>query len=195
METETEPKLAAPGTGLPPHELMIGRMLFALGRRLQSRAKVRERFVREHSTISGLVARCPEELRGQRVLVARSPGMEDSSRYWSVWMTLDHLRITNLAFAMAVGSLAKGEVPGRKASTADVKPDPGVDAAVEAAFAASCGEYLRVEEAVADLRTPLRYEHPWFGPLDAAGWHALAAGHMRIHRRQLENILGCLGRG
>jgi len=31
--------------------------------------------------------------------------------------------------------------------------------------------------------------HPWFGPLDAAGWHALAAGHMAIHRVQIERIL------
>ena len=29
----------------------------------------------------------------------------------------------------------------------------------------------------------------WFGPLDAAGWHALAAGHMGIHRVQIERIV------
>jgi hypothetical protein len=195
MKTETEPKLAAPGAGLPPHELFVGRMIFALGRRFQSRAALRSRFERERAAIVGLVGRCPVAQRGQRVLVDRSPGMEDSSRYWSVWMTLDHLRITNLAFAMAVGSLAKGEVPSRKASTADVKPDPKVDASVEAAFASSCENYLRVERSIDALRTPLRYEHPWFGPLDAAGWHALAAGHLAIHRRQLENILKGLGEG
>jgi hypothetical protein len=31
------------------------------------------------------------------VLIARPRGLEDSSRYWSVWMTLDHLRIVHLA--------------------------------------------------------------------------------------------------
>ena len=65
---------------------------------------------------------------------------------------------------------------------------------MESAFAASCGDYLRVEKSIPELKTPLRYEHPWFGPLDAAGWHALAAGHMGIHRRQLENILREMGR-
>jgi hypothetical protein len=29
---------------------------------------------------------------------------------------------------------------------------------------------------VPDMNTSLRHTHPWFGPLNAAGWHALAAG-------------------
>ena len=43
--------------------------------------------------------------------------------------------------------------------------------------------------AVKDLNTSARYAHPWFGPLDAAGWHALAAGHLQIHRQQIERIV------
>jgi hypothetical protein len=43
-----------------------------------------------------------------------------------------------------------------------------------------------------ELKTALRYEHPWFGPLDAFGWHALAAGHIRIHREQIERIVAKL---
>jgi len=43
--------------------------------------------------------------------------------------------------------------------------------------------------AAGNLKTALRLPHPWFGPLDAAGWHALAAGHMAIHRVQIERIL------
>ena len=39
------------------------------------------------------------------------------------------------------------------------------------------------------VRTKLRHAHPWFGPLDAAGWHAMAAMHMGIHRKQIERIL------
>jgi hypothetical protein len=37
----------------------------------------------------------------------------------------------------------------------------------------------------------LRFVHPWFEPMDAHGWHALAAGHLRIHRVQIERI--CAG--
>lgn len=192
MEPLPHPLLAAPGAGLPAHELRIGRVIFALGRRFVSRGAHRKRFQEERDAILGLVANCPLGLRSRRVLVPRGRGMEDSSRFWSVWMTLDHLRITNEAFAMALGCLANGEVPARKANTADVKPDPEADEATESAFSFSCAQYLETEAAIADLRTPVRYEHPWFGPMDAAGWHALAAGHMGIHRRQLQSILRAL---
>lgn len=193
MDDESPPRLAAPGAGLPPFELMVGRAAFAVGRLVLPRVWLRKRFERERDTILALVARCPLASRGRRVLVPRGRGMEDSSRFWSVWMTLDHLRITNEAFSMVVGELAAGSAPARKASIAEVKPDPAAGEEAESAFRESCGRYLRIEAAVPDLRTPLRYEHPWFGPLDAAGWHALAGGHMGIHRRQLANILRALG--
>jgi hypothetical protein len=39
------------------------------------------------------------------------------------------------------------------------------------------------------LRTKARFAHPWFGPLDAAGWHLMAGMHLSIHRVQIERIL------
>ena len=42
---------------------------------------------------------------------------------------------------------------------------------------------------IPDLRTAQSHRHPWFGPLDAAGWHALTAFHTALHRRQIERIL------
>ena len=35
----------------------------------------------------------------------------------------------------------------------------------------------------------MRFAYPWFGPLDATGWHALAGGHVAIHRVQIEPII------
>lgn len=40
-----------------------------------------------------------------------------------------------------------------------------------------------------DLRTTTRHPHPWFGPLDARGWHALTAIHNGLPRRQIEMIV------
>ena len=40
-----------------------------------------------------------------------------------------------------------------------------------------------------DLNTKLKYSHPWFGPMNAAAWHVLSAGHLAIHRKQLRRIL------
>ena len=188
MTDHLEPKLAPPGAGLPLPELLIGRMIFAM-KRLTSRGDdITARFEAQRAAIRSLVDDCPAQHRGQPVLIARPRGLEDSSRYWSVWMTLDHLRITNDAFRRVIGSLANGQVPTQRASTADVKPDPQVNAVVDAAYEQSCTALLQTIASCPDLNTPLRYAHPWFGPLDAAGWHLLTATHMGIHLEQLRRI-------
>lgn len=192
MSNNPEPKLTAPGAGLPAFELFIVRKLFALKRLLSSRESLTTQLLHERDTIRRLVASCEFTRRGQRVLIPRLRGLEDSSRYWSVWMTLDHLRITNSIFAMVITSLAQGEVPQRKASTAAVKPDPAVSSTVEESFEESCDQVLAAVAAVPNLRTAASYAHPWFGPLDAAGWHALAASHMGIHRAQISMIITSL---
>ncbi|HCN29134.1 MAG TPA: hypothetical protein DIT64_10345 [Verrucomicrobiales bacterium] len=48
---------------------------------------------------------------------------------------------------------------------------------------------LAVTKGQTGSRTDARYAHPWFGPLDETAWHALAAFHLRLHRRQIERIL------
>lgn len=192
MENPTKPSLAAPGAGLPAPELWIARGLFRLKRLFGSREAFTTRFEQERAAIRDVIVRCPLERRGEQVLIPRLRGLEDSSRFWSAWMTLEHLRITNTVFSMVIKSLAQGKVPAKKASTADVKPRADLTADVEAAYEASCDTVLSDVAAVTDLKTTAKYAHPWFGPLDAAGWHALAATHMGIHRAQIEQIVKSL---
>jgi hypothetical protein len=109
-------------------------------------------------------------------------------------MTLDHLRITNEAFARVITALTQGHIPPGKASTATVKPSLDVTGTVEADFEKSCDAVLAAVAAAPDLRTKLRFAHPWFGPLDASGWHALAGMHMGIHRAQIARIIAGLER-
>jgi hypothetical protein len=91
MTPPTEPKLAAPGAGLPKGELFIARLLFALQRWIGTRDSFTARFLEERQAISSLVRSCNNESAARRILIRRPPGLEDSSRNWSVWMTLDHL--------------------------------------------------------------------------------------------------------
>lgn len=192
MKSPNAPTLAAPGAGLPAPELWIARVLFALKRRFGSREAFTARFAQERATIRQLLATCDPARRGEPVLIPRLRGLEDNSRFWSVWMTLEHLRITNSIFARVIQSLAHGQVPAKKASTADVKPRSDLTADVEAAYEASCDELLATIAAISDLKTAAKYAHPWFGPLDAAGWHALTATHMGIHRAQIGKIIAAL---
>lgn len=189
MHSTTEPHLAPPGAGLPWPELLIARLLFGLRRCTGNRDSFTAKFLLERRNIRTLMERCTAETGARRVLIQRVPGLEDSSRYWSVWMTLDHLRIVNESISQVIGALGKGFVPKHKASTAAVKPDPMAVSSVVETYEASCEAVLAAAAAVSDLRTTARYEHPWFGPLDAAGWYAMAGGHLSIHRVQIERII------
>lgn len=186
--------LAPPGAGLPKIELFIARLLFAFRLRNGTRESFTAAFEEERLGILELAGSCDAESAARRVLIARVRGIEDSSRNWSVWMTLDHLRIVNGGITRTIDALAKGVVPPGKASTAAVKPSPDANATSVAAFEESCDAYLAKIAATPDLRTKARFPHPWFGPLDALGWHALAAGHMAIHRVQIERIIAGLPR-
>ncbi len=188
--TETEPKLAPPGAGLPKAELYVARLRFAVRRRTGNRDWFTARFKQEREFIGKLAGSCEGDSGARRVLIARPRGLEDSSRYWSVWMTLDHLRIVHRGFIRVISALTKGIQPTGTASTAAVKPGPQASAAVVKEYEQSCDDFLALAASVPDLKTALRYAHPWFGALDAAGWHALAPGHMAIHRVQIERILG-----
>ena len=183
------PKLAAPGAGLPGIELQVARVLFALRAWTHDRRQIDALFRRERALIADLVRSCPAGRLGERVLIPRPRGLEDSSRHWSVLMTLDHLRIVNLACAMIIRELSEGRVPAGKASTADVKPSPDVTEAVLAAYEASCDEVLAAVVSARNLDDPARFAHPWFGPMSARRWHVLAAVHLGIHRHQLESII------
>ena len=189
MESEVEPKLAPPGAGLPAVELVIARMIFNRRLRSGNRAKFNAVFQAEREKIRELVGGCDEIALTKRILIDRVRGLEDSSRFWSVWMTLDHLRIVNAAIARTIQSLAAGKEPPGKASTAAVKPSVQVTKDVVREYERICDELVAAVAEVADLKTAARYEHPWFGALDAFGWHALAAHHMGIHREQIGRIV------
>lgn len=164
----------------------------------ESPVVLRQRFLTERVRVRSLVDACPCSRRGERVLIERVRGLEDSSRFWSVWMTLDHLRIVHTSVVEILRSLEAGKVPPGEASTAAVKPStsvgPEVEVEVEVAYEASCERVLAMLNRTGDRRSGVRFAHPWFGPLDALGWSALSGTYLRIHRLQMECILQQLRR-
>ena len=146
----------------------------------------------EREAILRLLATTSADQLGTPMLIKRLPGLEDSSRYWSVLMTVDHLRIVNDQINGIIASLCEGKVPDRVASTAAVKPSDAVDASVIPAFEQTCRDFENTVAAQSDLKTEARFAHPWFGPMDAAGWHFMAGFHMGLHRKQMALILAGL---
>jgi hypothetical protein len=189
MKTQSTPQLAPPGAGLPWVELQVARILFGIRRWMGNRDSFLKTFEAEQVAIRALIERFPLAERGRPILIPRAVGLEDSSRNYSPWMVLDHLRIVNDACVEVIAALTIGNTMSGSASTAAVKPDPSADASVEAAYEVSCQAVVRLLQTAGDLKTNLRYAHPWFGPLDAHGWAAMVAMHLGIHRNQLAIML------
>jgi hypothetical protein len=187
------PTLDAPGKGLPKIELLIARLMVGWQARRTTRTQAAELFARERELILGIARDLSPEVGRLRVLIRRLRGMEDSSRYWSVFMTLDHLRIVNTATTDLIARLARGQTPDRVTGTADVKPSDSADQTVVERFAQLCDAFERTVTGIDDLNTSLKWPHPWFGPLDAARWHFFTGFHMALHRRQIETILKEVG--
>jgi hypothetical protein len=188
------PRLAPPGAGLPAVELFFARLMVRWQSKRTSRQESAHLFASEREALLNLAAGKADSLLAKPALIKRLPGLEDSSRNWSVLMTLDHLRIVNDQIAMVIGLLAQGKTPSSPASTAAVKPSPDVDATVIESFKTTCLHFENTVASISNLATPLKFPHPWFGPMDGAAWHFMAAFHMRLHRKQIEQILIALTR-
>src|SRR6185503_14638043 len=106
MELTSEPKLAPPGAGLPKAELFIARMLFSRRLKKGNRESFVQSFEKERETVRELVQSIDGAAAAKRVLIDRVRGLEDSSRFWSVWMTLEHLRIVQTGIARTIPALA-----------------------------------------------------------------------------------------
>ena len=123
------------------------------------------------------------------VLIPRVIGIEDSSRNWSVLMTLDHLVIVNSAIIDIVEHLSSERMYIRRVSTAAVKPRPDQTLETIERFAKTTQSYVDRVSRIKNLVSAARHPHPWFGSMDALGWHWLAAMHQTIHRRQILKII------
>ncbi|MBS0192148.1 MAG: hypothetical protein U0573_05920 [Phycisphaerales bacterium] len=184
-----EPELDKPGAGVPAIERLVGKWRVKMSARMGGKAGADAAMEAERVGIRALYEPLSAETSGRRVLIPRLRGLEDSSRYWSVWMVLDHLRIVNEQIAMIISLLGRDRTPEGKASTATVKPAIEVDGSVVGRYEKSCDQVLRAAAGAPSLRSRARYAHPWFGPLSGAEWHTMAGMHMGIHRAQIEAIL------
>ncbi len=190
------PALQPPGAGLPWWELLAARrVVFPLECRRLTWDTAAKLFQDEGAKVLALWDAVPAGRHGERVLVRRIAGMEDSSRHWSAAMTVEHLNVVGAGLRQIIAALRRGVVPDRVARVEDVKPRG------EGAPAAVRDEFVRLlADAAADAALPPvprgtgpKFRHPWFGPIDAFRWHCLLGVHQRIHRRQLEAIAAGLG--
>jgi len=187
-------KLERPGAGLPWLERQVSSAVLQALRAGFSPATLNRWIAAETDKILALAARLDADQGRRQVLTPRLTGLEDSSRHWSVYMVLQHLDIVDSGILQLSRTLARDQDFDREVRIAEVKPDPGAGPEQAERFRAAARAYLDWS-AQARPASGRRHAHPWFGPLDLRGWHALMAIHTLAHRRQVEAIIARLPRG
>lgn len=192
MNNAVSPTLAPPGAGVPFFQRLYFRYFLApFVAKKSDWDKNTGLFMALHKKLLATVEAMGPEQRVTPVLVPPQPGLEDSSRFWSPIMVLEHLNIVNRAFLELIVSLSQGVAPDFKADTARVKPTGNMPADQVIADFVSFNEALPAALAsrVADTGNQVTFMHPWFGPMNVLQWQWVLAAHMAIHLRQMREIV------
>lgn len=174
---------------LPAHERRIADLGVRAYASVASPASILRLFRAEAGRAIALSRRLSPAQGFRRVTISRFPGLEDASRDWSVYMTLDHLVMVNTAITALIHAVCVNREHGVEIQLEDVCPHVAAGPDRIQALGAVVDRYSRLIARLGPLRSRERYPHPWFGPLTAQHWHALAAIHNRTHRIQIEKIV------
>jgi hypothetical protein len=181
-------QLQPPGSGLPAFELAWLRTFFRMACSIMSQRIGLRWFKFESEKILALARRVPEGKGAIPVLINRIVGIEDSSRNWSAYMVLDHLRIVNEGITLIIDDLAHDRPFAQEVRIQDVKPRPDSGPDTIERFIQAVAAYEAAVARLGKLGRNMRHAHPWFGHMTAHDWHCLAAIHSWVHRRQMARI-------
>jgi hypothetical protein len=188
-------KLDKPGAGIPLYQKLYLKWYVSpfIAAKSDWEADTRS-FNLLNRKILDAVEKLDDAQLAKRVLVPPQQGLEDSSRYWSAAMTLEHLLIVGKNMKAIIISLSKGVVPDGKADTARVKP---AGAATPQEILAQFRDFSAtaatdIDRDVKDRKSTAKFAHPWFGPFMAHQWHWVLAAHTGLHLKQLRAIIAGL---
>lgn len=190
MDPESVP-LDRPGAGLPFPEAAFTRwILFPVFCTFNNWEDAQSKFQAEGRKIIQLVEALDEETLLKRVLIRRVLGIEDSSRFWSPAMVLEHLILVGKLMQTVIVCLNEGKTPLVKADTAAVKPNVVTDRDVIASYRIFIDQYRQaLNVSPKNQNSNIRFKHPWFGALNVHEWACVSALHQAVHRKQLLEIL------
>ena len=186
-----QPKLAAPGAGLPLLQATFLRYLFfpafcmtvSWDKALKMFSHEGEKLTTAAKTLS------PEQLQIP-VLIRAPMGIEDSSRNWSAAMVLEHLIEVGSRIAIGVVELTQDQPVSVKADIVEVKPRGMNNEGIISRYESFLKDYQeKVVNQAGNHNSKNTIPHPWFGELNPHQWVCLAAIHQQIHRRQMTKII------
>jgi len=191
----SEPVLAPPGAGLPwAQHLLLKYWVYPFIAQRTTWQRSEENFYKVHQLIQKELIGLTDLQMQKRCLVPPQLGLEDSSRYWSILMTLEHLLIVGRGIFQVVSALTAGRIPDGKADTATVKPAAQFyDRNIVLEFNRFVEEdFKQFNKTIQNRQSSLTFQHPWFGMMKAQSWYWLLATHGMIHLKQIRAIKKCL---
>ncbi len=187
-----EPRLAPPGAGVSALQRFVGKhVILPYFRARLSWERALDLNERQADRLLDLARGAGEELLARRVLVRPQIGLEDSSRFYSYAMVLEHLTIIGEQIAGVIVELSRGRTPPGELRPENLKPGGGMTAERSMSDYRSMVERFRrrIVEDVRDRNSATRFVHPWFGPLTAHAWLSFTPFHQTIHIKQARRIL------
>jgi len=194
MSTTTEIKLEQPGAGLPLVQKIFLRLyLGPIKSKKTASSDVRKNYEKLTQKIIDKVALTTEEQRTKKILIDPIPGLEDSSRLWSINDTLEHIIIVSLATQKNILLLCQNIVPDIVVDTAKVKPN-GVNENIFEQFLKLAPNLLQtidneIQVKKLNFNSKAKLKHPWFGPFIARQWYWMLSSHQGIHYQQIKKII------
>jgi hypothetical protein len=190
-----EIKLAPPGAGLGfMTELFLKYYVNPFVTRKVTWEECEESFTKNHNRILDTLKNIPQESYETKVLVPPQKGLEDSSRFWSAKMVVEHLLIVGTQIQDAIIRLSHEEKIDRLVGTAEMKPkgDSNIQITLETfrKFAQEVPSQLNQNVKNKESRATLK--HPWFGEFNSKQWYWVLGVHAGVHNKQLKAIIAGL---
>ncbi len=149
-----------------------------------------QRFLKIHGKILQEIEGLSQRELTTKMLVPPLRGLEDSSRYWSISMTLEHLMIVGQSVQMAIVELGSNRSIKQKVDTAKVKPKglANFEELLSQFKSYALHTPTQLEPQVKDKNSKTKHYHPWFGNFTVKGWYWLLAMHGGVHLQQIREI-------
>jgi len=191
IQSPLEPRLAPPGAGIPIYQKLLLKLV--VGPFISAKTpweKSQRTFEKISEKIFQEVEGLSENELNQRVLVPPQTGLEDSSRYWSIKMTLEHLGIVGRKIFLVVSELSHGRTPQEKADIALLKPQGKMTAlqTVQDFKNFTSNDFQQLNQNLGDRNSSAKFSHPWFGFMNAQQWYWLLGTHQIVHLKQIREI-------
>lgn len=189
--SQVEAELKAPGAGLPlMQKLMLKFYLGPVVAKRTSWEESKKTFEVFTAKILKATSRLSDDELIERILIPPQLGLEDSSRFWSIAMTLEHLALSGNYTAAIIEELSQGIIPSQEVTFSKIMPSGKLSAteALEMFKTFSFDRQEQMERNILEQDSPLRIKHPWFGPLNAEQWYWVMASHHVMHYKQIKEI-------